>query len=193
MALFARVISLVRNLTRRSRIERDLDDELRATLDLLTAEKIRGGMSPADAGRAAATELRIEPIKEQVRDARTGRFVDTIAQDDLPSVEELHKHVVKPLVGQVRIDLGDQVADLAATRLSLDENAPSVKQQADEIGVTRARVNQLVEREFAVDGDEFEIVVVVAEAHAFRFAAGAPGVEAIGKLGDACGTAPIFG
>ncbi len=46
---------------------------------------------------------------------------------------------------QIKIDLGDQVAGLAATRLCLDENAPSVKQQAETIGVTRARVYQLLE------------------------------------------------
>jgi len=49
------------------------------------------------------------------------------------------------MVHQIKIDLGDQVAGLAATRLCLDDNAPSVKQQAETIGVTRARVYQLLE------------------------------------------------
>jgi predicted permease len=106
MALLARVISLVRNLTRRSRIERDLDDELRATLDLLTAEKIRGGMSPADAGRAAATELRIEPIKEQVRDTRTGRFVDTLAQDVGYAIRLLQRYPLFTLTAVLSLAVG---------------------------------------------------------------------------------------
>jgi hypothetical protein len=72
-------------------------------------------------------------------------LLGALGQEELPAVDELHKNVVRPLVNQIRIDLGDQVADLAATRLSLDENAPSVKQQADAIGVTRARVYQLLE------------------------------------------------
>jgi hypothetical protein len=70
---------------------------------------------------------------------------ETILESDVPNVEELHKFVVRPMIAQVRIDLGAQVADLAAARLSLDVNAPSVKQQADAIGVTRARVYQLLE------------------------------------------------
>jgi hypothetical protein len=37
------------------------------------------------------------------------------------------------------------VANLAAARLSLDDDSPSVKQQAEAIGVTRARVYQLLE------------------------------------------------
>jgi hypothetical protein len=70
---------------------------------------------------------------------------ETIHRPDLPEVDDLLKYIVRPMVAQVRIDLGDQVADLAGARLRLDENAPSVKQQAETIGVTRARVYQLLE------------------------------------------------
>jgi hypothetical protein len=72
-------------------------------------------------------------------------LLEHVAAEELPPVEELHRNVVKPMINQIRIDVGDQVADLAASRLCLDENAPSVKQQADEMGVTRARVYQLLE------------------------------------------------
>ncbi len=72
-------------------------------------------------------------------------LMETVSRPDLPPVDELHQHIVKPMVHQIKIDLGDQVAGLAATRLCLDENAPSVKQQAETIGVTRARVYQLLE------------------------------------------------
>lgn len=74
------------------------------------------------------------------------RFVmETIAQPELPPADELHKHIARPMVNQIKIDLGDQVAGLAAARLCLDDDAPSVKQQAEMIGVTRARVYQLLE------------------------------------------------
>jgi hypothetical protein len=72
-------------------------------------------------------------------------LMERAGQEELPAVDELHKRIVKPMINQIRIDLGDQVAGLAAARLSLDENAPSVKKQADTIGVTRARVYQLLE------------------------------------------------
>jgi hypothetical protein len=72
-------------------------------------------------------------------------LMDVVNRTDLPPVDEIHQHIVKPMVNQIKIDLGDQVAGLAATRLCLDENAPSVKQQAETIGVTRARVYQLLE------------------------------------------------
>jgi hypothetical protein len=72
-------------------------------------------------------------------------LMEAVAKPDLPPVDELHKHIVKPMIQQIKIDLGDQVAGLAASRLCLDENSPSVKQQAETIGVTRARVYQLLE------------------------------------------------
>jgi len=70
---------------------------------------------------------------------------ETIRRPDLPDVGDLHKCIVRPMVAQINIDLGEQVANLAAARLSLDDDSPSVKQQAEAIGVTRARVYQLLE------------------------------------------------
>lgn len=72
-------------------------------------------------------------------------LIEIVNQPDLPPVDELHQHIVKPLIHQIKIDLGEQVASLAASRLCLDVNSPSVKQQAETIGVTRARVYQLLE------------------------------------------------
>ena len=72
-------------------------------------------------------------------------LMEVVAKPDLPPVDDLHKHIVKPMIQQIKIDLGDQVAGLASSRLCLDENSPSVKQQAETIGVTRARVYQLLE------------------------------------------------
>ncbi len=70
---------------------------------------------------------------------------ETIRQPDLPDVDELHERIVRPMIAQIKIDISEQVAELASARLCLDENAPSVKQQAETLGVTRARVYQLLE------------------------------------------------
>jgi len=76
-----RLFHAVRNLLRRDRVERDLDEELRASLELLVEDKVRAGMRPDEARRAAAIELRIESVKEQVREVRAGSFVETLVQD----------------------------------------------------------------------------------------------------------------
>ena len=106
MAFLARVASLIRNLTRRRRIERDLDEELRGTLEMLAAEKMRAGMSAADARRAAAIELRIEQVKEQVREVQTGSFVDALARDVRYGVRLLQRYPLFALTAALSLAIG---------------------------------------------------------------------------------------
>jgi predicted permease len=78
----SRVASVWRNLLHRDRVERDLDDEVRAAFALLVDEKVRAGMRAEDARRAATLELGyVESIKEQVRDVRAGALVETVLCD----------------------------------------------------------------------------------------------------------------
>ena len=62
-----------------------------------------------------------------------------------PSLLDVRERVVQPLLHQIEIDLDETVAALAAERVRVDQDAPSVKAQADALGVTRARVYQLLE------------------------------------------------
>jgi putative ABC transport system permease protein len=107
MAFLARLTSLVRNLTRRSRIERELDEELRATVDLLAAEKVRAGCDPDAARRAALVELGgIEPIKERVRAARSGATLDTLGQDIRYGVRLLRRYPLFALTAVLSLAVG---------------------------------------------------------------------------------------
>jgi predicted permease len=81
MRVTSRLAAMWRNVIHRSRTERDLDSELRATFELLVEEKTRSGLNASEARRAAAIELRVESVKEQVREVRTGGFMDTLLQD----------------------------------------------------------------------------------------------------------------
>src|SRR6185436_11349113 len=81
MAL-SRLRSVWRNLRHRDRVERDLDDELQATLDLLIDEKVAAGVEPREARRRATIELGgVEPVKERVRDVRIGVRIEALFQD----------------------------------------------------------------------------------------------------------------
>jgi hypothetical protein len=69
-----RIINAFRNLVHRDRVERDLDDEMHATVELLVKEKVRAGMTQQQARRAAMLEIgRVEVLKDQVRDVRAAR------------------------------------------------------------------------------------------------------------------------
>ena len=70
---------------------------------------------------------------------------DRLASEDSTSENDIRQQVISPMLKQIEIDLGPQVANLLRIRLQTDGQAPSVKKQADEMGVTRARVYQLLD------------------------------------------------
>ena len=94
MPLLPRLFSLRRNLFDKPRVERDLDDELRAYLEQLTDEKIRSGLSHAAARRAALCELGgVEQVKEEVRKIRIGNMLESILHDLRYGVRTLSKNL----------------------------------------------------------------------------------------------------
>src|SRR5215203_5486913 len=92
MPMLSRLRSLWRNLTRRRRVERDLDDEVEACFAMLEDEKIRQGMPPRAARRHAVLELgRAELVKEQVRSVRAGAALEIFLQDVRYSLRSLRR------------------------------------------------------------------------------------------------------
>jgi predicted permease len=80
--MFSRLVNLWRNLRHHDRVDRDLDDEVRAVFDILVDEKIHAGLTPQAARRAATLELgRVDAIKQQVRESRTGASIDALLKD----------------------------------------------------------------------------------------------------------------
>ncbi|HEV2446332.1 MAG TPA: ABC transporter permease [Candidatus Sulfopaludibacter sp.] len=77
-----RVRSIFRFLFRRPQFEHELDAELRYHFDRQVELNLARGMSPAEARRQAAILVGgMEPLKEECRDARLGRIVETLWQD----------------------------------------------------------------------------------------------------------------
>jgi predicted permease len=71
-----------RNIFAKRRNDLDLDDEVHSYVHLLAEEKMRGGMNPDEACRAARIELGgVEQVKEQVREVRAGAWLDSLLQD----------------------------------------------------------------------------------------------------------------
>ena len=82
MRAIRRFASALRNLAHRRDVDRDLDAELHASLDLIADEKMAAGMSEADARRAARLELGgVEQVRRRVRETRAGAGVDRWSQD----------------------------------------------------------------------------------------------------------------
>lgn len=82
MKLWSRLKSICRNLFRKPRIENQLDDEVRAYVDMIADERIAAGMSTSEARRTAQAESGgIEQVKQAVRDHRAGAGLELLGQD----------------------------------------------------------------------------------------------------------------
>lgn len=82
MTIWHRLASIVRWIAHRRRAEQDLDDELRAFVDMAANDEIRGGATAAEARRRAVLQLGgMEQVKERVRTARHGGWLDEVGRD----------------------------------------------------------------------------------------------------------------
>jgi predicted permease len=80
--VFRHLHALWRYLFRRNCLDQELDEEVRAYLELTVAEKVRCGINPEEALSEARRGLGgIEQVKQSVRDIRIGASMDTLIQD----------------------------------------------------------------------------------------------------------------
>jgi len=82
MPFLAKARSVMKNLFLPRRVEAELDEEVRAHLEMLIEEKVRAGITAEQARRQARIELGgIDQVKEQVYEVRPGRRLETFFQD----------------------------------------------------------------------------------------------------------------
>ena len=104
------------NLFRRDRLERELDAELRAYLELDVEENIRRGMAPREARRTALARLGgVEMVKEQCRDVHRFRVADDLWRDLRYGVRRLLARPVLAVVAVavLAVGIGANIAILA--------------------------------------------------------------------------------
>lgn len=93
MKLWSRIASVVRNLFRKHRVERQLDDEVHAYVAMMTDEKIAAGMSASEARRVALAEFGgVAQVKQAVRDHRAGAGVELLWQDTRFGLRQLRRN-----------------------------------------------------------------------------------------------------
>src|SRR6266403_4860900 len=82
MTLWARFLSWVGATLRRSRMESEMDAELRFHMEAHAEDLIRSGMAREEAMRRARLEFGgIERVKEEGREARGANLIDNLVQD----------------------------------------------------------------------------------------------------------------
>ena len=82
MRFFSRLRSLLANLLGKEKVERQLDSELQAYVEMATDEKIAAGVSASEARRSTLADFGgMEQVKQAVRDHRAGTTFEVIGQD----------------------------------------------------------------------------------------------------------------
>jgi len=127
MRRWARIRSLARTLFAGARLDRDLDDELRAAVEELAERREREGLSPADARRAAVLACDgVEQTKERVRDVRIGAGLESVFGDIRLGWRGLRRQPGFALVAiaTLAIGIGANVAIFSVVRAVLIEPLP---------------------------------------------------------------------
>jgi len=205
-----RIRSLLSNLFRRDHAERDLDAELRAHLELLTEEKMRQGAAPEEARRAARLELGgVEQVKEEVRDARAGAWLEELWQDVRYAARQLHRNPGFAAVAILTLALGVGANTAIFSVVNGVLLRPLAYPHAERLYLVREIVPQWVKFVPSLGANlpnfqiwrkqvhSFEDVAIAESASAILSGAGEPerihGVRASANLLDLLGVRPAIG
>ncbi len=99
--------------------------------------QIVGHLEPQKGLSARILPAFVVPLEEWI--------LKSLDQKGTPTTRDIQRRFVRPLLRQTEVDAGEHIARLAENRLGLGSGESSVRKAAHKLGLTRARVYQLLQ------------------------------------------------
>jgi len=101
------IVAGLRSLYRKKQVEQEMDEELRGYVDAAAKDRMRSGMSPKDALRAARVEMgSMDAVKEEVRSTGWESRLETLGQDVRYGLRQLKRNPGFTAVVVITLALG---------------------------------------------------------------------------------------
>ena len=161
MRVWSRMMSGIKNLFRKEQVERRLDDEVRAFVEMVTDEKIAAGMPAAEARRAAMVEAGgVEQVKQTVRDERAGAGMDLLWRDVRYGLRQLRRNpgFTVTVVLTLALSIGANTAIFSIVNALMLRSLPYAHPERMGVIYTRIRGPVASDERHHVDGEQWELL-----------------------------------
>jgi len=161
MELWSRVKSTLRNLLRKRKVEGQLDDEVRAYVDMLTDEKIARGMSASEARRTTLAEAGgVEQMKQAVRDHRAGAGFEILWRDVHYGLRQLRRNpgFTVTVILTLALSVGANTAIFSIVNALMLKSLPYAHPERMGAIYTRIRGPVATDERHHVNGEQFELL-----------------------------------